>query len=565
MGTYRTDLKDVYFNLFDVLEVDKNREDVGRDDIVAVIDEMDKFVANEVFPSRTPSDEEGVKLTDEGVKVGESLKKPHGAYYENGWYGLNLPEEIGGMEVPNVIELVCGSMCSSANMAWMMYPTLTKGAMRVIYLKGTEEQKAKYIPKMMDGTWGGTMCLTEAGAGSDVGALLSKATPLENGKYKIEGTKIFISVGENDLYKNNIHLVLARTPEGKEGTKGISLFIVPQYKINEDGSQGESNDVKCTKVEEKMGIHAQATCELVFGGNGNCEGELIGDEFDGMATMFIMMNEARLATGVQGEATANLSYEMARQFASERSQFGKEIQNYPDVKRMLLKMRAMSRGMRALAYYTSNLFDFEDKQPEAEGVIGLLTPVCKSYFSDQGLLVASDAVQTHGGYGFCSEYGVEQFMRDVKISAIYEGTNGIQAIDYVMRKILKDRGKSYLWLLSHIDKTLGKMSRSDWKKEKKVFKETLGYAKKIFRSLGMKGMKKDYDGILDNCSDFLTFSGHLFVAWRLFESALVAHEKLKAGNTEDAEYLKEKIEDAKVFTKHYLIHAPAYAKTIIDL
>lgn len=267
-------------------------------------------------------------------------------------------------------------MAIGANVSWSMYYGLTQGAMNVILKVGSQEQKDLYVPKMMEGSWGGTMCLTEAGAGSDVGNAKTTAKPLDNGQYAISGTKIFISSGESDLYENNIHLVLARTPGSPEGTKGLSLFIVPRFKINEDGSNGESNNVRCTKLEEKMGLHGQATCELTFGQDGECVGELIGKEHEGIVNMFIMMNEARLLCGLQGESQANLVYMLTEQYAKERSQFGTEIINLPDVKRMLLKMRSTARGLRALCLYTGNLFDKAEKGDEqAEKEIALFTPI----------------------------------------------------------------------------------------------------------------------------------------------------------------------------------------------
>ena len=285
MGHYKADLRDIEFNLFDVLQIQRLK-DFGLDenDFKGIVHEYNKFVENEIFPTREKADEIGVKMVNGHVIVPEILKSVQKGFYDNGWFALGFPADIGGTPVPEAVNVACTSLATGANCAWMMYPGLTRASLHVLHLKGDQFIKETVIPRVMEGKWGGTMCLTESGAGSDVGALKSTAKPLGNGKYAIKGVKIFISSGESDLYENNIHLVLARTPGGAEGTKGISLFVVPRFKIKEDGSVGEHNDVNCTKIEHKMGIHASATCEMTFGMKDQCEGYLIGDEFEGMST-----------------------------------------------------------------------------------------------------------------------------------------------------------------------------------------------------------------------------------------------------------------------------------------
>lgn len=566
MANYQVDLRDIEFNLLDVLDVARHEQfGFANEDVKDILSQYNKFVENEIFPTRTVSDEEGVKLEGGQVYVAPSLHKMHKAYYENGWYALGLPEEIGGVPVSEALKNSCASLSIGANTAWMMYPVLTKGAMNVIHAVGDDYLKSTYIEKIMAGTWGGTMCLTEAGAGSDVGNLKSTATPIEGKKYKIKGTKIFISSGDNDLYENMVHLVLARTPGAPAGSKGITLFVVPKLKINDDGSSGESNDVVCTNVEHKMGIHASATCVLNFGDEGNCEGYMIGEENDGMATMFLMMNEARIGVGVQGEAQGNLAYLMAEQYARERVQFQTEIIEMPDVKRSLLRMRSQARGMRALCLYTSDLFDQVHENPEMEGMIGLLTPICKGYCSDVGFLVASEAVQVHGGYGFCTEYGMEQFIRDTKIAQIYEGTNGIQAMDFVMRKVLKDGGKSLQLLTKDIMTSIDGMS-DQFAKEKGLFSKVLGEAQNIMGKLGGLAKDKQMNQVLQHCTDFLLFASQLVVAWRLYECARVAETKLTESNGEDEKaFLESKIIDFKTYCSNFLVHNIAISKTITDL
>ena len=565
MAKYKSDHRDILFNLIDVLNVTQF-EEYGFDEaaIKEILIEYDKFVENEIFPTREKSDEEGVKLTDQGVQAPDNLKALTKSFYEMGWFALGQPEEIGGSPCPSALASLCLSLSTAANTAWSMYPGLSKGAMNVIKKVGDDFAKSTFIEPMITGRWGGTMNLTEPQAGSDVGAVKTTAKPIDgkDGWYNIKGTKIFISGGDNDIYENIVHLVLARTPGAPEGTKGLSLFIVPKTKLNDDGSLGESNDVKCTGVEHKMGIHASATCVLNYGDNDNCEGYLIGKEFEGMQNMFIMMNEARLDCGIQGEAQANLAYEMTKQYVMERSQFKTEIINHPDVKRMMLKMRAMTRGLRSLILYTSNLFDRAKHDEKLEPVIGLLTPICKSFCSDRGFDVAVDAVQAHGGYGYCTEYGVEQFVRDIKIASIYEGTNGIQAMDFVMRKILKDGGATLKLLSEEIFKTSNNLDDS-FTFERGQFSKALGAAQDAMGFIGKKAKNNEMNHVMQNCMDFLDLSAHIVVAWRLMVSANIAIKKLdSAGSDDEKQYLQTKIDDFRIYCAQYLPHAVAKAKTI---
>lgn len=565
MGKYRADIRDIEFNLVELLKVqDWKKYGLEEQDVKGILHEYNKFVENEVFPTREPSDQVGVKHVDGKIIVPEVLKPLNKSFYDNGWFALGLPEAIGGTEVPEALYTACMSLGTGANCAWTMYPGLTRAALNVINLKGNEHNRKYIIPKMMSGEWGGTMCLTEAGAGSDVGALRSTAKPLGNGKYAIKGTKIFISSGESDLYENNIHLVLARTPGGQEGTKGISLFVVPRFKIDDSGNMGESNNVQCSKIEHKMGIHASATCEIQFGQTGESEGWLIGEEFEGMAVMFIMMNEARLYCGLQGESQANLALMMTDTYTKERVQFHKEIAHHPDVARSLLRMRAMSRGMRSLCLYTANLFNKAHEDHKYEDIIGLLTPICKAYCSEQGFQVAVDAVQCHGGYGYCTEYGVEQFVRDTKIATIYEGTNAIQAIDFVMRKILRDGGKTLMELSKEIMGTIAKLDESKFKKEKEMFSKVMASAQTVMQTIGGYAQNKQHNLVLQNCTDFLQFAAQMVVAWRLMESAIVASEKIPSANPEDKKYYETKITDFRIYCAHYLIHNPSLARTITE-
>ncbi len=550
MAQFKTDLKDIYFNLFNVLKI-QDHTGYSENDMKDVINECNKFIEKEIYPSRTLGDHEGVKLSKDGqVTCPPSFQKPFKSYHENGWYGIGYAEEIGGMPTPHSVSLACQSIMNGANVAFAMYPGLTRGAMDVILKVGSEEQKNSIVPKMMSGEWGGTMCLTEPGAGSDVGAAISTATPIADGKFKIKGIKIFISSGDNDLYKNVIHLVLARTPGAPAGTKGLSLFIVPKLRMD-----GTSNDVRCTKIEEKMGIHGQATCEITFGGLGNCEGTLIGKEMDGMINMFIMMNEARLLCGVQGEAQANLAYMLTEQYARERSQFGKELISHPDVKRTLLKMRSMSRAMRSLVLYTADLFDkLHHGDTSVQDEIAFLTPICKAYCSDEGFQVAVDAIQVHGGYGFCSEYGIEQFARDTKIATIYEGTNGIQAVDFTMRKVLKDNAKTFLNVGAKIQKTMARPEAQVFKEELGLMNKNLEKAQAMIQRFGAQAKANQMEAILFHATAFLSYSGNLVASWLLLEGACEASIALsKATNTDDKDYYQSKILDFRFFVQQQLV------------
>ena len=567
MAVYKTDLRDIYFNLFEMYEVQEDAKELGYgvDELRDIIEQFDKFVGNEIYPTRIPSDEEGVKLVDGTVRVPEIFKPLNQKFYENGWYGLGYEEEVGGMPAPHALKFACTSMAIGSNVAWSMYYGLTMGAMNVILKVGSKEQKDLYVPQMMTGTWGGTMCLTEAGAGSDVGNAKTTAKPLDNGKFAINGVKIFISSGESDLYENNIHLVLARLPGAPEGTKGLSLFIVPRYKINDDGTTGEYNNVKCTKVEHKMGIHASATCELTFGQDGECIGEIIGKENDGMINMFIMMNEARLLCGLQGESQANLAYMLTEQYAKERSQFGTEIINLPDVKRMLIKMRSTARGLRALSLYTGSLFDKAEKGDKvAEKEIALLTPICKGYCTDEGFNISIDAIQVHGGYGYCTEYGIEQFARDTKIATIYEGTNGIQAIDFVMRKILKDKGEIFFTVGKKIQKVMASETAQNFPHEISMIGKSMEMSEKMVHRFGEMLAKKNHNGVLAHSTDFLTYCGNLVVSWLLLEHACRAKEQIDSANETDKKYYQSKIDDFKVFCQHQLTRNIGLANSVLN-
>ena len=555
MAHYKVDQQDVYFNLFDYLKVQEQSNAFQLGDLRDILEEYYKFSLNEIWPTRSKSDQQGVKLTDQGVIVPPCLRQMQQIFYQNDWFRLGYPEEAGGIPVPHSIRIAADSYSNGANVAWMAYPGIARAALNVILKIGEPEQKQIYLEKMMSGQWGGTMCLTEPNAGSDVGNLTTSAKPIAKGNYSIKGVKMFITNGDNDLYENNIHLVLARIQGAEPGTKGLSLFIVPKIKINSDGTLGEFNDIKCNKVEEKMGLHASATCELSFGANGNCEGQLIGRESQGMESMFLMMNEARLLCGLQGEAQGNLCYELSLQYAKERTQFGKAIIEFPDIKRILLKMRALGRGMRAMILYIADLFDQHNISGKQEimSEIELLTPICKSFLGHEASEMAIDAIQIHGGYGYCKEYGIEQFLRDTKVITLYEGTSGIQAIDYVSRKLLRDQGKTFTALKEKIHQSLAHPLGKEFSQEKQLLATSLKQATEVVELFVHRAKARKNDLILQHATDFLFHSSHIVTGYLLYEHALLACKNLSSTtNEEKKQFLESKIIDMKIFFQHYL-------------
>ena len=428
------------------------------DVVDAVLDEGGKFVAEILFPINHSGDQEGcTRNADGSVTTPKGFKQAYAAFVESGWGTLSAPEEFGGQGMPHVVSTAFQEYMISANMAFAMYPGLTHGAIAALLVKGTDEQKAKYVPKMVSGEWGGTMNLTEPQCGTDLGLIRTRAEPQADGSYSITGTKIFISSGEHDLTSNIIHLVLAKTPGAPESSKGISLFVVPKFMVGEDGSIGARNAVSCGSIEHKMGIHANSTCVMNYDG---ATGWLVGEEMKGLAAMFIMMNAARLGVGLQGLGVAEVAYQNAVQYAHDRRQgralTGPKEPNekadtlfvHPDVRRMLMEAKAMTEGLRALCLWGALQADLEHSAPGDEekqlagDLLGLLTPVIKGYGTDKGYEIATNAQQVYGGHGYIAEWGMEQYVRDARIAMIYEGTNGVQAMDLVGRKLASNGGRA---------------------------------------------------------------------------------------------------------------------------
>ncbi|MBW2097114.1 MAG: acyl-CoA dehydrogenase, partial [Deltaproteobacteria bacterium] len=453
-----SDQRDMEFTIFEQLQADKlcahePYKEFSRDLFEMIMTESLKMSAREAMPLNAVGDREGCRMEDGQVNVPKAFQEPWRLFTEWGWIVLTEPPDVGGQGIPQVIGLTCLEHTLAANYSFYSFLSLTKGAVRLIQNFGTEDQKNRYMFKMLEGQWAGTMCLTEPNAGSDVGAVKTMAKRNPDGTFSISGSKIFITDGDHDLTENIIHPVLARIEGAPAGTRGISLFLVPKYCVNDDGSLGEFNDIKVTGLEEKMGLHGSPTCAMNFGEDGKCVGELLGEENRGMRIMFQMMNEARLGVGLAGMALASTAYLHSLEYAKERIQ-GTDFREagnpdapsvpiirHPDVRRMLMYMKSLVEGMRGMIYFGAYCMDRvsiatdDEDRSKWQGFVDLLIPVIKGYSSEMGFRVVETAMQVYGGYGYVSEYPVEQFLRDSKITSIFEGTNGIQAMDLVGRKL----------------------------------------------------------------------------------------------------------------------------------
>jgi alkylation response protein AidB-like acyl-CoA dehydrogenase len=544
--------RDQQFILFEQLGIEKLLEaekfaDFSKEVVTMMQDEAEKMALNVLLPINAEGDREGCTFKDGKVSVPACFHEAFKKYVEAGWFCPTESPDVGGQGAPVAVAMSCFEMMSAANFAFLMYPGLTHGAAGLIEKFGTEKQKNKYMLNMYAGKWTGTMCLTEPGAGSDVGALKTTAKRLPDGTFAITGSKSFISCGDHDLAENIIHPVLARIDGDSPGTGGISIFIVPKYRVNDDGRLGEFNDVNTGNIEHKMGIKASATCTLNFGDDGKCIGELLGEERQGMKVMFHMMNEARLEVGIQSLGHATAAYEHAVQYAKERVQSVPfwEIKNpdakavpiiqHPDIRRKLLWMKSHVEGIRAMNYFVAYCMDMEAISTSKEGkdkwhgFVELLTPVCKAYSSEKALLVCSAAIDVYGGYGYCSEYPVEQYMRDCKIASIYEGTNGIQCLDLVGRKLAQRQGMDVMNLLGEINSTIAKSKEIE---ELRKYAVKLEEAQKALIDLTMRfaqmGKNADFMIPVLNATPYLDVFGDVVIGHFLLQAAAIAHDKLTA-------------------------------------
>ena len=541
MPQFNAPLEDIQFVLHDCLNITQHYAELGFEDaadqslVNAILEEAAKF-ANEVLsPINHSGDQQACQLNDGKVTTPEGFKQAYQQYCEAGWSSLAFTQEFGGQGLPHSLSVVTSEMNASANASWSMYPGLTHGGINALSHHGSEDLKARYLPDLISGKWTGTMCLTEPHCGSDLGMLKSKAVKRDDGSYLITGTKIFISAGEHDMSDNIIHLVLARIPGSPEGSAGISLFLVPKILNTESSTDTSDNQVVCSAIEHKMGIKASVTSVINFE---ESEGYLIGEPNKGLNCMFTMMNTARLATGVQGYAIAELSRQGSLEYAKERLQMrslsgpktpekpADPIIVHPDVKRMLFTQKALVEGCRGLAYYTATLVDKVEKQQDPDGHfesrLSLLTPICKGFMSEIGFENTNHAVQVLGGHGYIVESELEQLVRDARIAMIYEGTNGIQALDLLGRKILRDGGAALSSWATEI-KSLGTQVNDQLSGHAETLNrycdEWLGLAQHIGVQAG-----KDMDEVGAAAFDFLMYSGYITVAHILLQQANTAQQ-----------------------------------------
>jgi 3-(methylthio)propanoyl-CoA dehydrogenase len=543
----------------------------------AVLEEAAKFAGGVLSPLNRTGDREGVRWRDTEVITASGWKQAYAQFVEGGWNALSCPHEFGGQNLPRTLSALVEEMWNGANMAFTLCPMLTRGAIEAIDLKGSQQLKEKYLPKMVSGEWTGTMNLTEPQAGSDLAAVRTLAEPIGGGRYKLKGQKIFITYGEHDLTENVIHMVLARTPGAPEGVKGMSLFVVPKFLVNADGSLGARNDVRCLSVEHKLGIHASPTCVLAYGQQGEALGELIGEENRGLEYMFIMMNAARFAVGLEGIGLSERAFQAAHAFANERVQ-GTEpgvkgrvpIARHPDIRRMLLTLKSKTEAMRALASVSAVSLDAARVHPDAkeraryQAFADLMIPVIKGWCTENSVALTSLAIQVHGGMGFIEETGVAQLYRDARITPIYEGTTGIQANDLIGRKIARDGGSAAESVIAEMRQLAPAIAaESSLAAAGRVFFAGVDALQSAVRHV-VSHYGKDMRGVSAGAVPLLELFGIVAGGWQLLRSAVVARQRLAAapGAAEEGFY-RAKIETARFYADHVLSQAPGLAHAIV--
>ena len=542
----------------------------------AILEESAKFNQDVVAPLNWAGDQSPSSLKDGVVTTTPGFKNAFEQYAAAGWQGVIHPAEFGGQGLPKLISTACLEMVNSANLSFALCPLLTDGAIEALLTAASPELKEQYVPRMISGEWTGTMNLTEPQAGSDLSMVRSRAVPEADGTYKIFGTKIFITYGEHDMAKNIIHLVLARTPDAPEGVKGISLFVVPKFLVNADGSLGERNDVHCVSIEHKLGIKASPTAVLQFGDHGGAIGYLVGEENRGLEYMFVMMNAARFAVGMQGVAVAERAYQKAVQYAKDRVQSREltgspgpvAIIHQPDVKRMLMTMRAYTEASRALAYYAAAAYDAQHAAPDEaarkanQAIYEFLVPIVKGFSTEMSIEVASLGVQVHGGMGFIEETGAAQHYRDARILTIYEGTTAIQANDLVGRKTVRDGGAIAKELSQRIAATEKDLAASNSDDAKAVLKQ-LTLARAAFDqavAFIVANAKSDIKAVYAGSFAYLRLSGLVLGGWQMAR-ALLAAERLREG---DPSFYNAKIATARFFAENLMPQAQALATSIVE-
>ena len=583
MPQYKAPLRDMQFVLHELLNAEEHysklpafKDSVSRELVDQYLEAAADFCENELSPLNQVGDREGCRWNDGVVTTPTGFKEAYQKYIELGFPSLSVPEEHGGQGLPGSLATTISEMVGTANWAWGMYPGLSHGAVRTIEHHGSDEQKALYLPKLVTGEWTGTMCLTESQAGSDLGIIRAKAEPNADGSYAITGEKIFISAGEHDMADNIIHIVLARLPGAPKGTKGISLFIVPKFNVNADGSISDRNAVRCGSIEHKMGIHGNATCVINFD---NAKGYLIGPENRGLNCMFTFMNTARIGTAVQGLSASESAFQGALAYAKDRlamrSLSGPKFPEkeadpiivHPAVRNMLLTQKAFAEGARALVYLLCQYSDIveqgatEDERKAADNILSLLTPIAKAFLTETGSESAKHGVQVFGGHGFISEHGMEQIVRDTRIACLYEGTTEIQALDLLGRKVLQTQGA----MLKDFTKIIHQFVESNKENaDLKEFVEPLAALNKewgdLTMQIGMRAMQSP-DEVGAAAVDYLYFSGYVTLAYLWARMALVAQQQIAAGSTE-VDFYNAKILTARFYFKKILPRVRSHVDVI---
>ena len=582
MPVYSAPLENIRFVMHEILDAQKlselpGYEEVSEDLIDQILEEAAKICQEVLFPLNQSGDKEGCIFENGVVRTPIGFKEAYKTFSEGGWCGLSGDPAYGGMGMPMLLNVAVQEMICSANMSFGMYPGLSEGAYNALHLHGTDEQKQTYLPKLTTGEWSGTMCLTEPHCGTDLGLIKTKAVPNKDGSYCITGTKIFISAGEHDLTDNIIHLVLAKLPDAPDGVKGISLFVVPKFLPKDDGSSGARNGVACGAIEHKMGIKASATCVINLD---DATGWLVGEPHKGMRAMFTMMNTARLGVGMQGLGIAEVAYQNALTYARERLQMraldgakapekpADPIIVHPDVRRMLLTAKAFTEGSRALSYWIGMTQDYAEKHPdpkvreEADDLVALLTPVIKAYQTDMGFDVANIAMQVYGGHGYIWDHGVEQYARDARIAMIYEGTNGIQALDLVGRKMGAHYGR-YLRRFFHPVGEFIEQNQSDPKMQEFIFPLAKAFAKlqQATATVAQKGLKNPNEAGAAS-SDYLRMFALVALGYMWGLIAKKSLKGLESGSEDRKAFYESKIATARFFFERMLPEADSRFKSL---
>ncbi|MEH0165156.1 acyl-CoA dehydrogenase [Roseateles microcysteis] len=581
--SYRAPVKDMLFDMQHLAGLQTLTEqipafaDYGVDTAQAVLEECAKLNEDVVAPTNVEGDKNPSYWKDGNVFTSKGFKEAFRQFAEGGWQGLQHPAEYGGQALPKTIGAACGEMVNSANLSFALCPLLTDGAIEALLTAGSDEQKSTYIPHLIDGSWTGTMNLTEPQAGSDLAAVRTRAEPQADGTYKIFGTKIFITYGEHDMAENIVHLVLARVVGAPEGVKGISLFIVPKFMVNADGSLGARNDAHCVSIEHKMGIKASPTAVLQFGDHGGAVGYLVGQENRGLEYMFVMMNAARFGVGVQGIAVAERSYQHAVAYARDRVQSrpvdgskpgAATIIHHPDVRRMLMTMRSLTEGSRAMSIVAAAAYDAAHHHEDAEtrkqnqAFYEFMVPLVKGYSTEMSLEVTDLGVQVHGGMGFIEETGAAQYYRDAKILTIYEGTTAIQANDLVGRKTTRDGGTLAKAVAAQVEKTEGELAARSSAASQSVAKRLKAAREAYLQSVDFIAAqgKANPNAAYSGSVPYLMLAGNLVAGWQLARSLIVAEDMLG----EDAEFMAAKIATARFYAEHILPRCGALRNAIVE-